>query len=263
MNILDKIVEKTKIRVKNFKENTNLIELQEKAYKLKSSDFLFEKVLATPDISFICEVKKASPSKGLIAEDFPYIEIAKEYEEAGASAISVLTEPDFFMGSTKYLNEISQNVKIPLLRKDFIIDETQIYEAKVIGASAILLICSILDETTLKKFIKIADTLGLSCLVEAHNEVEIQKALNVNSRIIGVNNRDLKTFNVDIKNSINLRKLIPNDILFVSESGIRTKEQIQELKENNVNAVLIGETFMRVKDKKKELQILKGVYSEN
>ncbi len=263
MNILDKIVEKTKVRVKKLKENINIEEYKNSALSLPKGDFEFEKALSSNEISFICEIKKASPSKGIIAENFPYIEIAKEYEKAGANAISVLTEPDFFLGSVKYLEEISKIVKIPLLRKDFIIDEIQIYEAKLIGASAVLLICSILDEKTLSDYIKIADSLGLSCLVEAHNEEEIQKAINAKARIIGVNNRDLKTFNVDIKNSINLRKFVPNNILFVSESGIKTNEQIKELQANNVNAVLIGETFMKSENKIKELQILKGINNEN
>ncbi len=259
MNILEQIVEKTKIRI----QKLNIDELKSSALKKTKGDFPFEKTLQSQDISFICEVKKASPSKGIIAEDFPYLKIAKEYEEAGASAISVLTEPDFFMGSSEYLKEIAKNVKIPVLKKDFIIDESQIYEAKVTGASAILLICSILDEKILENFIKLADTLGLSCLVEAHDEKEITKAVNAKARIIGVNNRNLKTFNVDIKNSINLRKFVPNSILFVSESGIKSYEQVKELEENNVNAVLIGETFMKAENKKLELQKLKGIFNES
>lgn len=263
MNILDKIVDKTKKRVEKLKSQTNTAILKEQAINTKTCDFSFEKALRKNDISFICEVKKASPSKGIIAEDFPYLEIAKEYERAGADAVSVLTEPDFFLGSTKYLKEIAQNINIPVIRKDFIIDEIQIYEAKQIGASAILLICSILDEFTLKHFIETADTLGLSCLVEAHDENEIKKAINAKARIIGVNNRNLKDFTVDIKNSINLRKLVPDNILFVSESGIQTSSQIQELRQNNVNAVLIGETFMKSANKKQELLKLKGIKNEN
>ena len=258
MNILEKIVEKTKIRVEKLKQTSSLQELQEKAIHLPNGDFNFEKVLKRRDVSFICEIKKASPSKGIIAENFPYLEIAKEYESIGADAVSVLTEPDFFLGSTKYLQEISETIAIPVLRKDFIIDEIQIYESKITGADAILLICSIIEEKTLKKFIETADIMGLSCLVEAHDETEIKKALRIGARIIGVNNRDLRTFNIDIQNSINLRKYVPSDIIFVSESGIKTHEDIQTLRENNVNAVLIGETFMRSADKKRELQTLKG-----
>ncbi len=263
MNILDNIVEKTKIRVEKLKCSINMQDLKTAALNLNKNDFPFEKALRNETPAFICEVKKASPSKGIIAEEFPYLKIAKEYERAGASAISVLTEPDFFLGSTQYLKEIANTVKIPVLRKDFIIDEIQIYEAKTIGASAILLICSLFDTETLAKFIKIAEDIGLSCLVEAHDEIEIKKAINANARIIGVNNRNLKNFEVNIQNSINLRKFVPDNILFVSESGIKTHSQIKELIKNNVNAVLIGETFMKSKDKKRELQILKGEISEN
>lgn len=261
MNILDRIVEKTKIRVEQLRIKDR--EIKEAAKTVKGEPFLFENALRKESMCFICEVKKASPSKGIIAEDFPYIKIAQEYEEAGADAISVLTEPDFFLGSTNYLKEITKEVKIPVLRKDFIIDELQIYESKIIGASAILLICSVLDEITLSKFIKIAERLGLNALVEAHNEQEIKKALKANAKIIGVNNRDLKTFNIDIKNSMKLRKFVPDDVVFVSESGIKSYEQIKELQENKVNAVLIGETFMRSNNKTRELNILKGKTYEN
>lgn len=261
MNILNKIVESTKIRVNDILQSEK--EIKEKAKLINIEPFLFEKSLKQRDISFICEIKKASPSKGIIAQNFPYLQIAKEYESAGANAISVLTEPNFFMGSTQYLEEISQSVKIPIIRKDFIIDELQIYEAKSIGASAILLICAILDDKKLSDYIKIADDLGLSCLVEAHDERETEMALNSKARIIGVNNRDLKTFQVDIRNSINLRKLVPEDIIFVSESGIENPQQIKELRENNVNAVLIGETFMRNPNKAQMLKYLKGEINEN
>lgn len=263
MNILDEIVEKTQKRVQNLKEQISIDDLKNIALNGKNTDFRFEKALNQNDIAFICEVKKASPSKGIIADYFPYLDIAKEYENAGADAISVLTEPDFFLGSVQYLKEIAKNTNIPVLRKDFITDEIQIYESKTAGADAILLICSILDEDKLKSFIQIADSIGLSCLVEAHNEAEIKKAINAKARIIGVNNRNLKDFTVDIKNSINLRKLVPNNILFVSESGIKDNKQIRELRQNNVNAVLIGETFMKTADKKEALHILKGRADEN
>ncbi len=258
MNILENIVEKTKIRVENFKRENDIEQIKKTALSMEKGFFKFEKALKNDNISFICEIKKASPSKGIIAKDFPYIQIAKEYEIAGANAISVLTEPDFFMGSINYLNEISKKIKTPLLRKDFIIDEIQIYESKIQGASAILLITSILSNDKIIEFINIADNLGLSCLVEAHNKEEIDRAINANSRIIGVNNRDLKTFKVDIKNSINLRKYVPDNIIFVSESGIKTHNEIEELKRNRVNAVLIGETFMKSEDKTKELKLLRG-----
>ena len=263
MNILDKIVEKTLLRVEKLKRGTNINELKDEAYKIKKEAFKFENAVKTDDIAFICEIKKASPSKGIIAQNFPFKDIALEYEKAGANAISVLTEPDFFLGANEYLKEISKIINIPILRKDFIIDEIQIYESKIIGADAILLICSILDEETLKDFITIADSLGLSCLVETHNEEEIQKAIKAKARIIGVNNRNLKDFSVDIKNSINLKKFVPSNIIFVSESGIKEHPQIKELKKNSVNAVLIGETFMKSQNKELELSILKGEINES
>lgn len=216
----------------------------------------FEKALAKDGISYICEVKKASPSKGIIAEDFPYVRIAKDYENAGASAISVLTEPQWFKGENKYLQEISQNVKIPLLRKDFTVCEYQIYEAKVIGASAVLLICALLDTETIRKWIEICDSLGLSALVEAHTEEEVKSALDAGARVIGVNNRNLKDFTVDLTTCTRLRKLVPKEILFVGESGIKTAEDVQELREAGVNGLLIGETLMRNADKRKHLKNL-------
>lgn len=259
MNILEQIAITTKERVDALKKSIDIELYKNKALSIKTESFLFEKALKKDRISFICEIKKASPSKGIIAEDFPYIDIAKEYEKAGADAISVLTEPKYFMGSTKYLEQIAKTVKIPILRKDFIIDEIQIYETKIIGASGMLLICSLLDEKTLTKYIEIADKMGISCLVEAHNEEEIKKALNAKARIIGVNNRNLKDFTVDVNNSISLRKYVPNNIIFVSESGIKTTEQITELEQNNVNAVLIGETFMQANDKSAALKTLRRI----
>ncbi|MBK5243639.1 MAG: indole-3-glycerol phosphate synthase TrpC [Eubacteriaceae bacterium] len=255
--ILDRIVASTKIRVAQLKENYALDVLKEQAKPLEPP-FLFEKALRVNDIAFICEVKKASPSKGIIAVDFPYVNIAKEYEAAGANAISVLTEPEFFQGANAFLIEIKENVNIPILRKDFIIDESQIYESRIIGADAILLICSMLDEETIRQFIKLADELGMSCLVEAHDEAEVQKAMHSGARVIGVNNRNLKTFEVDIKNSVRLRKMVPPEITFVSESGINTPEDIKIIRENGTNAVLIGEILMRSGDKSLEIKKLKG-----
>lgn len=257
--ILDEIAEKTKERVEKQKKEVSLEEMKEKAEKMeKNTGFPFLRALQTEDIAFICEVKKASPSKGVIAEDFPYVEIAKEYEEAGAAAISVLTEPYYFQGSNTYLTEITQNVHIPVLRKDFTVDEYMIYEAKVIGASCILLICAILDQKTLNQYLDLAHSLGLSVIVEAHDEEEVKMALASGAKIIGVNNRDLKTFTVDINNSARFRKMVPEDVVFISESGIKTAQDIQKLRENGTNAVLIGETFMRSSDKKKALQELRG-----
>lgn len=257
--ILDDIIESTRHRVKKIYDNQNIEDIKNSALEMADKDnnkFRFESKLKTKPIAFICEVKKASPSKGIIADDFDYINIAREYESAGASAISVLTEPDYFMGNTEYLQEISKNVSVPLLRKDFIIDEIQIYEAKLIGAEAVLLICSILEESLLKEYIGIADRLGMSALVEAHDEEEINKAVRCGARIIGVNNRNLKDFTVDINNSIRLRSMIGKDIIFVSESGIKTSSDIKVLVDNNVNAVLIGETLMKSADKKKMIKDL-------
>ena len=257
--ILDEIAEKTRIRVAGAKQKISPEEMKQKALACEiDREFPFEKELRKKGISFICEVKKASPSKGIIAEKFDYRSIAESYEEAGAGAISVLTEPEYFKGSIEYLKEIAEDVKIPLLRKDFTVDEYMIYEAKAAGASIVLLICAILDEETLKRYIEIANSLGLSALVEAHDEEEIQMALRAKARIIGVNNRNLKDFTVDIHNGIRLREMVPQDVLFVAESGIRTREDIEELEKAHVNGVLIGETFMRAENKKAMLAELKG-----
>ena len=257
--ILDKIIEATKIRVAQEKQIESPESVKAAALALPSdTGFPFEAALRQQDFNFICEVKKASPSKGIIAEHFPYLEIAKEYEVAGAAAISVLTEPDFFKGDKKYLQEIASTVKIPVLRKDFIIDEYQIYQAKVWGASAILLICACLDVPTLTKFREIADSLGLSSLVEAHDEHEVQMAIDCGARIIGVNNRNLKDFTVDVQNSVRLRNLVEDDVIFVSESGLETPEDIQVLRDNNIGVALMGETFMRSPNKVEKLAYLYG-----
>lgn len=221
-------------------------------------DFPFEKALSKDGISFICEVKRASPSKGMISPSFPYLDIAREYERIGASAISCLTERKYFLGKPEYLRDIASIVSIPVLRKDFIIDEYQIYEARALGASAILLICAILTDEKMKHFMTLADSLGLSVLTEVHDEEEVRRALAAGARIIGVNNRNLKDFTVDIHNSVRLRKMVPENILFVSESGMKTRQDIEELEQNGTNAVLIGETLMRSADKKEVLQELRG-----
>ena len=257
--ILDKIVEATKIRVAQEKQVESPEAVKTAALALPpDTGFPFEAALRQQDFNFICEVKKASPSKGIIAEHFPYLDIAKEYEVAGAAAISVLTEPDFFKGDKKYLQEIASTVKIPVLRKDFIIDEYQIYQAKVWGASAILLICACLDVPTLTKFRELADSLGLSSLVEAHDENEVQMAIDCGARIIGVNNRNLKDFTVDVQNSVRLRNLVQDDVIFVSESGLETPEDIQVLRDNNIGVALMGETFMRSPNKVEKLAYLYG-----
>lgn len=257
--ILDRLVEHAYKRTRQAKQKVTLKEIKQQALMLPKGDFSFEKALKTSELAFICECKKASPSKGTISFDFPYLEIAKKYEAAGASCISVLTEPKWFLGSNEYLKEISKAVSLPCLRKDFIIDEYMIYEAKILGASAILLICSILSEQQIKKYIGICNQLGMSALVEVHNEAQIQMALNCNARIIGVNNRNLKDFTVDLNNSIKLRKLVPDDILFVAESGIATVEDIEKLQKVGVDAVLIGETLMKAENIKMSLAKLKGI----
>ena len=257
--MLEKIVAKTEERLVESKRNKPLSQLKEEVSKLDiNDDFPFKEALKDPEIAIIAEVKKASPSKGLIAEDFDYIKIAKDYEQAGASAISVLTESYFFKGSNDYLKEIAENVSIPILRKDFTIDEYMIWEAKSLGASAILLIVSILDDVQLKRYLDLAHDLGLSAIVETHDEEEIRTAIDAGAEIIGVNNRNLADFTVDINNSINLRRLVSDDILFISESGIKTAEDVRRLKENNVDAVLIGETLMRSDDKKAMIAELKN-----
>lgn len=264
-NILTRIVLATKERVRKRKENLSLKEIKAELYEdgqLKRfhnrPSFAFEAALRKEGMSFICEVKKASPSKGIIAGDFPYLTIAREYEEAGADAISVLTEPDFFLGRDEYLSEISRAVSIPILRKDFIIDEYQIYEAKRIGADAILLICSLLTQEQLRDYLLLAGQLGLSALVEAHTGDEIRMALISGAGIIGVNNRNLKTFAVDLMTSIELRKLVPAHVVFVAESGIHRAEDIRLLKEAGTDAVLIGEALMKSGSKKQLLSELRG-----
>ena len=256
--ILDEIAEYTRIRVENAKNKVSAEEMKRQALELPKKTFAFEKALNTDKIGFICEVKKASPSKGLISPDFDYIGTAKQYDAAGASAISVLTEPKYFQGDNRYLTEIKENVSIPVLRKDFTVDEYMIYEARVINADCILLICAILSDEELTRYISIADSLGLSAIVEAHDEDEVNMALRAGARIIGVNNRDLKTFTVDIENSIRLRKLVPDNVIFVAESGIKTRQDIKRLESMGVNAVLIGETLMRSKNISDTINELKG-----
>jgi len=260
--ILGKIAASTLVRVEEAKQNLSIEQTQERAIKLASAEHIdkkrlpFENALAAPGLSFICEVKKASPSKGVIAENFPWLEIAKDYEEGGASAISVLTEPEFFLGNDQYLREISSAVKIPTLRKDFIIDKYQIYEAKLLGAKAILLICALLEQETLADFISAAKALDLDCLVEIHSEEEAQEALAAGARIIGINNRDLTTFNVDTGLTSRLRNQLPSGILTVAESGIKTADDIRAVKDTGVDAVLIGESLMRAADRKALLKTL-------
>ena len=257
-NILETIADSTRLRVAEAKKNIPAEEMKRQALSLPEGNFSFEKALKKSDIAFICECKKASPSKGLIAPDFPYLDIAREYEAAGADCISVLTEPEYFFGSTEYLRDIAAAVKIPCIRKDFVIDEYMIYEAHTLGASAVLLICSLLGEQTLREYIGICDRLGLSALVEAHDGDEIKAALSAGARVIGVNNRNLKDFSVSTDNAVNLRKLVPESVVFVAESGIKTGQDIEVLRSAGVDAVLVGETLMRAPDKKAALAALKG-----
>ncbi|MDR2957726.1 MAG: indole-3-glycerol phosphate synthase TrpC [Coriobacteriales bacterium] len=259
MGILQEIAVRTKERIALLKQTLSLEAVIEAAavYPVDKT-FAFEQALRTDDIAFICEIKKASPSKGVIAEEFDYLKIALDYETAGAQAISVLTEPHYFLGSDHYLKKIAGVVKTPILRKDFVVDSYMIYQTKLLGASAVLLICSLLNIKTLAEYIAIANSLGLSALVEAHDEAEVQMALSAGARVIGVNNRDLETFEVDISTSENLRQLVPADVLFVAESGIHTPEDIDRLRELGADAVLIGESIMRSVDKKAEIDRLRG-----
>lgn len=260
--ILDTIAQHNRELVSEKKQKVSLEAMKAQALALScDTGFPFRKALAAEGISYICEVKKASPSKGLIAPDFPYLDIAKEYEAAGASAISCLTEPKWFLGKDEYVKEIAAAVSIPVLRKDFTVDEYMIYEAKVLGASAILLICALLDEETLRRWRELAEALGMDALVEAHDEDEVLTALRSGARIIGVNNRNLKDFTVDVNNSTKYRKLVPYPTLFVSESGISTRADIEILEQNGTNAVLIGETLMRSPNKKEMLDRLNGLAS--
>ena len=276
-NILEEIAARTRERIAKEKSCIFVSELENRIQEVNKNarqKITFLQALQKDGMSYICEVKKASPSKGLIAPDFPYVQIAQDYEaggaaaiscltepfwlQAGASAISCLTEPFYFQGADQYLREIAATVQIPVLRKDFTVDEYMIYQAKSLGASAVLLICAILDDGELRAYRQLAKELGLDALVEAHDEYEVDRALNLGAEIVGVNNRDLRTFQVDMNNSICLRKMAPDNVVFVSESGIRTPEDIRLLYENKVDAVLIGETLMRSPDKKVALESLNG-----
>lgn len=248
MTILDELAAYAKERVQRAQAVKSLEDVRRQALALPKGEHSFYKALGKPELSFICECKKASPSKGIIAQSFPYLEIAKRYQQAGADCISVLTEPKWFLGRDAYLQEIAQNVQLPCLRKDFIVDEYMLYEAKLLGAAAVLLICTLLNEEQLRKYLAICEQLGLDALVEAHDEQEVQLALRAGARIIGVNNRNLKDFTVDMENSRRLRALVPPEVLFVAESGVRNAEDVRHLKSIGVDAVLIGEALMRAPD---------------
>ena len=257
-DILEQIAEHNRVIYLDRKLEVSLSEMKDMAYAAPSTKFAFENKLKEDGMSFICECKKASPSKGVIAEDFPYVKIATEYEEAGADAISCLTEPERFKGSDLYLKEIVKNVKIPVLRKDFTVDKYMIYQAKLMGASAVLLIAAILSDKELQDYYETADGLGLSCLFEAHDAEEVRRCLAAGARIVGVNNRNLKDFTVDINNSIRLRDMVPTDRIFVSESGMMVPEDVIRLRENGTDAVLIGEMLMRSNDRRGLIKTLKA-----
>ena len=245
MNILDEIVANTKAKVSIAKEKVSLDDLASTIHLNKIIKSKFKASLKDKEQAIIAEIKKASPSAGVISENFDPVTKAKEYEAFGASALSILTEEDYFLGSTQYLKDVKKTSKLPILRKDFIVDIYQIYESKLIGSDCVLLIASILSDTELDEFTKLADLLGLDYIIEVHNEEELRRAQNFPEAMIGVNNRNLKTFNVDIENSIRLKKLFKKNNLFIAESGIKGQEDIDKLVENDINIFLIGESLMK------------------
>ncbi|NDO46321.1 indole-3-glycerol phosphate synthase TrpC [Clostridium sp. ASF356] len=258
-NILEVIVKTTRTRITEEQRICPLVELKQKAEAMNANTgFPFYKALQSKNMAFICEVKKASPSKGIISEEFDFINIAKQYEKAGANAISCLTEPYYFLGRDEHLKQISENVSIPILRKDFTVSEYMIYQAKLLGASAILLVCSILKEGQLQEYLELAHSLGLSALVEARTAEEVKKAVEVGAKIIGINNRDLESFRIDMTQSQQLRNLVPDSCIFVSESGIQTPEDVIKLKQIGTNAVLVGEVLMKAENKEQTLKLLRG-----
>lgn len=258
-NILSTIADHARARVAEQKKQKPLEEIRAEALAMDGgTGFPFERALTGDGMGFICECKRASPSRGLIAPEFPYLDLAREYEQAGAACLSVLTEPKWFLGRDDYLREIAGAVSIPCLRKDFTVDEYMIYEAKTLGAAAVLLICALLDERAIRRDLELCDELGLSALVEAHDPEEISTALRAGARVIGVNNRNLRDFTVDLRNSRRLRALVPGHVLFIAESGIKTADDVAALRRAGVNGVLIGETLMRAADKKAMLKELRG-----
>ena len=245
MSILDEIINNTKSKLDKRKNELPLDKIKK---EIESSNFLensFKNSLIDKEHAIIAEIKKASPSAGIISEDFDPLKKAKEYEEFGASALSILTEEDYFLGSTKYLKDVKKITNLPILRKDFIVDTYQIYESKFIGADCILLIASILNDKQLREFSDLAETLQLDYLIEVHNEEELSRVDLFSNAIIGVNNRNLKTFEVDIQNSVRLRNLYKKNNIFVAESGIKNKKDIDMLLANNINVFLIGESLMK------------------
>lgn len=260
--ILDELAAYAKERVQNAKSHKNLEQIKKEAYLIPKGEFCFEKKLRKSEMSFICEVKKASPSKGIISREFPYLEIAKAYEEGGADCISVLTEPKWFLGSDEIFSQIRKEVNLPMLRKDFTVDEYQIYEAKLMGADAVLLICALLETEKIKEYLKICDDMGISAVVETHDELEIDTAIQAKARIIGVNNRNLKNFTVDFENAKTLAEKIPKETIFVAESGVKTKQDILQIEQAGANAVLIGEALMRTSNIEQQIKAFKKASQE-
>ncbi len=255
--ILDELANHARERVYQAKSKVSFTEIKCRALVMPKGKFAFETALKRNTPGIICEVKKASPSKGIIAEDFPYVEIAKEYEQIGATCISVLTEPKWFLGSDTIFQEIRKEVSLPMIRKDFTVDEYQIYEAKAMGADAVLLICALLDTDTIKRYLDICDSLGITALVETHNTEEIQSAITAGARVLGVNNRNLKDFTVNLGHASDLKQFVPEGVIFVAESGIVTVEDGQKLIINGADALLIGEALMRSQDKSTFVKELK------
>ena len=258
--ILDDLVTATKKRIAAEKKLHSLDDLKKQSEKtpMKDSQLIVDKLLE-PELTFIAEIKKASPSKGIIVQDFPYLEIAQEYQANKIDMISVLTEPDFFQGNLKYLQQITQEVDLPVLRKDFTIDSYMIYQAKIAQASLILLIVAILSDEQLKDYLQLAKKIGLAAIVEVHDKTELKRALRAKSEIIGINNRNLKDFSVNFNNSLKLKQLVPKSIPVIAESGIKTKADIKLLKQAGINGVLIGETFMKAKNRAEIISNFKSV----
>ena len=245
MNILDEIVAKTKSKLEEKKQGLSLEELSSKIDFENLKETNFKKSLQNKAEAIIAEIKKASPSAGIISDDFDPVSKSKEYESFGASALSILTEEDYFLGNIQYLKDVKATTSLPILRKDFIVDEYQIYESKLIGADCILLIASILNDEELKNFSEISERLKLDYIIEVHDEEELQRVQHFTNAIIGVNNRDLKTFDVDINNSVELKKTFEGENIFIAESGIKSKKDIEYLQQHNINVFLIGESLMK------------------
>ena len=245
MNILDEIVAKTKSKLEEKKQGLSLEELSSKIDFKNLKETNFKKSLQNKTEAIIAEIKKASPSAGIISDNFDPVLKSKEYESFGASALSILTEEDYFLGNIEYLKDVKATTSLPILRKDFIVDEYQIYESKLIGADCILLIASILNDEELKNFSEIAERLKLDYIIEVHDEEELQRAQHFSNAIIGVNNRNLKTFDVDINNSVELKKIFEGENIFIAESGIKSKKDIEYLQQHNINVFLIGESLMK------------------